>query len=318
MVKIYNKNPKRNQLDFDNKINKKIIKAMIWVGAIILFFVTFPFSVVPGLGVVIYFNNKRKKHNFLKDSVVTIKNSPPDNLKPAEVAFLHDSNQGLDEIMATLFYLILEGHISMEIIKAKQNLNEGEYTLRLIQKDTSGLKKYEKMLLDRLFEDSVEITWHKFRTTQLSKNLSDISFALQQEMQVMGYYYFYEGYESEIYSEALKKASKNLILGFVKQIRHIGLGMSPYLTEKGMDTIVQIEGFRKYLQTAEEVRINFHADPEKGIVYIGDMMPYAVAMHINNTWQKELLGVGMVNELEVELGGDKKRRVERGHKNGLK
>ncbi|HET7156939.1 MAG TPA: DUF2207 domain-containing protein, partial [Hyphomicrobiaceae bacterium] len=59
----------------------------------------------------------------------------------------------------------------------------------------------------------------------------------------------------------------------------------------GRKTMDEIEGFRLYLGTAEEDRLNAMDSPEKTPELFERFLPYAVALDVQNIWAKRFAGV---------------------------
>ena len=59
----------------------------------------------------------------------------------------------------------------------------------------------------------------------------------------------------------------------------------------GRKTMDDIEGFRLYLGTAEEDRLNAMNSPEKTPELFERFLPYAVALDVQNVWAKRFAGV---------------------------
>lgn len=59
----------------------------------------------------------------------------------------------------------------------------------------------------------------------------------------------------------------------------------------GRKTMDDIEGFRLYLGTAEEDRLNAMNSPEKTPELFERFLPYAVALDVHNAWAKRFAGV---------------------------
>lgn len=58
----------------------------------------------------------------------------------------------------------------------------------------------------------------------------------------------------------------------------------PKYTRKGADILSEIEGFRMYLVTAEENRLNFLTPPEQTPEQFEKMLPYAIALDLEIAW----------------------------------
>jgi uncharacterized membrane protein YgcG len=61
----------------------------------------------------------------------------------------------------------------------------------------------------------------------------------------------------------------------------------PAHTKKGMEAGAAIEGFRMYLSTAEEHRLNMITPPEHTPELFERLLPYAIALDLENAWGKK-------------------------------
>ncbi|RAI46067.1 DUF2207 domain-containing protein [Rhodoplanes roseus] len=62
-------------------------------------------------------------------------------------------------------------------------------------------------------------------------------------------------------------------------------------TPQGRKVMDQIEGFRRYLGTAEEERLEFLTPPQKTPELFERFLPYAIALDVENTWAQRFAGV---------------------------
>jgi uncharacterized membrane protein len=58
-------------------------------------------------------------------------------------------------------------------------------------------------------------------------------------------------------------------------------------TEKGAKITAELEGFRMYMKTAEEHRLNILTPPEKTPELFESLLPYAIALDVRNQWCKK-------------------------------
>jgi uncharacterized membrane protein YgcG len=62
-------------------------------------------------------------------------------------------------------------------------------------------------------------------------------------------------------------------------------------TREGRKAMDEIEGFRRYLDIAEEDRLEFLNPPEKTPELFERFLPYAVALDVENSWAKKFAGI---------------------------
>ncbi len=81
------------------------------------------------------------------------------------------------------------------------------------------------------------------------------------------------------------------INGLFTTLMLTGTGLYIYLikapTELGAKTASELEGFKMYLQTAEEHRLNILTPPEKTPELFEKLLPYAIALDVENDWSRK-------------------------------
>jgi uncharacterized membrane protein len=59
------------------------------------------------------------------------------------------------------------------------------------------------------------------------------------------------------------------------------------VTESGYDKWAEVEGLKMYLQVAEKNRLEFHDAPEKNPKLFNALLPYAIALGVEDKWAKQ-------------------------------
>jgi len=87
----------------------------------------------------------------------------------------------------------------------------------------------------------------------------------------------------------------NWITGVFLLVMLISYGIYVYLikapTELGAQTASELDGFKMYLKTAEEHRLNFLTPPEKTPELFEKLLPYAIALDVENEWGQKFTDV---------------------------
>lgn len=240
----------------------------------------------------VYIRNRlrRKRIQRISESIGYISEAP-DNLRPVEIGLLYDQTMTINEIVSILFYLVYKGVVRITVDRAKEGLTKGEYTMTLLDTDETTLKEYEKTFLKSLFCNGRSVSWSSFNEGQaVEKHLGEISFQVNQELQRLGYYYFGEDYVNQTYEEAFKKIGSHKFRAIHAAIKSLGLGFSPYITEKGTRLLPAILGYRQYLIVAEKERGDFHTDPKREGLFVDKHFPYTLALDVSSRWGSELIG----------------------------
>jgi len=79
----------------------------------------------------------------------------------------------------------------------------------------------------------------------------------------------------------------SVLAGFVSR----GFSWLQAPSREGRKVMDQIDGFKLYLGTAEEDRLEFLNPPDKTPELFERFLPYAIALDVENTWAKRFTGV---------------------------
>ncbi|MCF6325752.1 MAG: DUF2207 domain-containing protein [Devosiaceae bacterium] len=74
-------------------------------------------------------------------------------------------------------------------------------------------------------------------------------------------------------------------------------------TVHGRKIMDQIDGFKMYLETAEENRLNFNGEPDFTIERFEEILPYAIALGVEKPWANRLEGEFSRHAIEETRGG---------------
>ncbi|QQG49907.1 MAG: DUF2207 domain-containing protein [Candidatus Berkelbacteria bacterium] len=221
---------------------------------------------------------------------------PPAKLSPLELGLLESYGEiKPDYVTATMIDLAVRGHLRIEEIAKKGLFGKKDYQLVLLKADTSGLKSYQKFLLEKLFGAMAEGS-----TTKLSDNKNTFHTHLG-ELKDQGNKVL-EGAQlldpaSLIWRGALITVGIVLIFiafwsiatfspGFM-----IAVGLSgvitlvfgvimPRRTDRGAILLHELKGFKLYLSKAEKYRMEFY---EKENIF-EKYLPYAIAFALTDKW----------------------------------
>jgi len=94
-----------------------------------------------------------------------------------------------------------------------------------------------------------------------------------------------------IYSGTLFFANDLLWIGVMVGIAAFAVGLFNYLiyapTVKGQEITSQLEGFRMYLDKSEKEILDYFTPPEKTPELFEKLLPYAIALGVENRWNKK-------------------------------
>jgi uncharacterized membrane protein len=93
-------------------------------------------------------------------------------------------------------------------------------------------------------------------------------------------------YNVSLYTDSILKVCGALILGIIVVHSVFVRIMSAY-TIKGREIADHIEGFKMYLETAEQKLLEFQTPPEKTLELFERFLPYAIALKVENEWAEK-------------------------------
>ncbi len=78
------------------------------------------------------------------------------------------------------------------------------------------------------------------------------------------------------------------VAAFLSGMVFMGFGyFMPQRTQKGAIVREEVLGLKMYMETAEKDRINFHNAPEKNPAQFEKLLPYAMALGVEEQWAKQ-------------------------------
>lgn len=223
---------------------------------------------------------------------IVVEFEPPDDLCPTEVGLLFDNKIQNKEITATIIDLAVKKYI--KIIEKKVS----RYELVLLKKDFINdpkLKNYEKTILRKIFPPDKEKIDINDLEDKFYQNLPIIKKEVTQSLVKNGYY---QNNPLIIRKICITTLIIFLIIGILMiGTRGVGGLISFSLSgliififglkminksQKGIETLEKIEGFKLYIETAEKYRIKFQENAN----IFEQVLPYAIIFNLANKWAK--------------------------------
>lgn len=228
--------------------------------------------------------------------------SPPDNIPPGLAGTLIDEKAGGVEISATVVHLAVRRYLRMEEIPAPNFWSKHDWKLTKLPAPNDHLNPYERKLLDGIFVGSqteVKLSDLKYSFASTYRQLID---DLYQEMVSKGWYHKdpnrartgwkYGGMTLLIVGGILAGASMGngqqglalLFAGFAVAglILRLSARAMPGRTAKGSAMHQRVQGFKRYLETAEAEQLRFEAGEDIFSRYL----PYAMVFGVVDKWAK--------------------------------
>lgn len=276
------------------------------------------FLFVAGRAAVTWFRFGRDQRD--DNGPVVVEYGPPDDLRPAEMAFLREGAFDSDSMAATLVDLAARGYIGIEA-----RGDEHVFTLRNLGDD---LKPYETMILDRLFEKNGddEVTTAELRKRRFYVAVDRAGELLGKQATKQHWYttdpakaamkYDLHGWSFigwgifGIIGLAISLAivgplaplisdvPLNMVLGGMVvcggliaggAVQAIFAHFMPARSRVGTALLHRVEGFKKFLSTADASRQRFYE--EQGI--FERYLPYAMVLGVVDRWERVFADLGV-------------------------
>lgn len=254
-------------------------------------------------------HNLITERRYLSDFPVIAYYEPPSNIHPAIAGFLIDREIGKREFFASVFNLIISGHIAID----ERNIN-GMYKYYLIKnKGFDGLFTCDRIVSDILFyKDGKNIDALFFDDIDI--NIQFLSGFILTELRNLKYFEKRFNFsphfinwcklnhidieriinKSENRQNIERKDDQNNMNDFrntikayckvninhkVREFKSNSLFSNTFYTELGAQERAKWLGFKDYLQTAERFRLN-----EEQLETFSKYLPYAVALGVETQW----------------------------------
>ena len=240
-----------------------------------------------------------------RKQVVVPQFRPPNNWSPADVRSLYKHKFEGKAFTASLLQMAVKGAIGIEYRQPDGRKNSKMYYL--VPKKKQYLTKTEEKMFDDLFVTKLsggkerEVTKEREVSSAGSSYLSSAMYSLKVNTTVYDEKYYKENKPCiwiglticivlwiahcfVIYNDINESSSVvflPLTLILLYQIFRMVMGAR---TELGARTVAELTGLRMYLGTAERYWLNQMMPPEQTPQHFEEMLPYAVALDVENQW----------------------------------
>ena len=247
-----------------------------------------------------------------KSGVIIPQFTPPEGFSPAALRYILKMKYDHKAFAATIINAAVHGELT--IIETKKGLfgSGGQYAVQKvdnIEKKTNSreLAEEESILLDRLFNqlgDTVNFSNNNYRQIQaaitsfqgrlksrynkkyFSLNSSYMTVGILVSIALMVLVFFFSARSISGFQPIL------LIPGILFIFLHIifsHLLKAP--TTLGRKLMDDIEGFKLYLEVAEKDELNFRNPPQKTPELFEELLPYALALDVEQAWSQKFASV---------------------------
>ena len=228
---------------------------------------------------------------------------PPDGLRPGQVGTLVDEAANTLDVTATIVDLAVRGYLRIDEIPKKGWFGKPDWTLTKL-KDGEGLLRYERLLLDGLFEDGAEVKLSSLRT-KFASRLKRVQDALYDEVVAAGWFaarpdkvritwYVIGAVATELAVAVLVvllALTHAALVGIPLVIGAVLLLASakrmPRRTAKGTGVLRRVQGFRRFIDESEKERARFAEQQH----LFSEYLPYAVVFGATEKWARTFAGL---------------------------
>lgn len=239
---------------------------------------------------------------------VVVEFTPPLNLRPAQVGKLIDQKADTLDITATIVDLASRGYLTITELEKKWKWGNRDYLLSRTDKPLGDLRKYEHLLMDKLFGRKTEVKISQLRNSFYQK-LEQVKEALRQDIAEGDYFV----------SNPKKVRQRYLIAGIILLLLGVGIGVlgalaiqlwpmilgggmiltglglaivssfMPQRTAKGHEAYRRILGYKLFISTAEKHKQQFL---ENKNIYT-EILPYAMVFGLTKKLAKSMEQLGI-------------------------
>ncbi|MGF1556856.1 DUF2207 domain-containing protein [Paucihalobacter sp.] len=215
---------------------------------------------------------------------------PPIGFSPGEIAILHVFRLTQRMVTASIVSLAVKGHIKISYLKKK-------YSLERISEDTSALTEDEKAIADALFSKERKIDLDNKNHTTFTKARTNAYNAIKKNLKPTYFNFNYNHLTKGMIASVVL-----VVLAFIVSpsplvpilfmiVLVILVAVFTYLikapTVKGRAVMDEIEGFKMYINVAEQKQLDALHEPKITPERFEALLPYAIALGVENKWGKK-------------------------------
>jgi len=235
-------------------------------------------------------------------STIIAEYEPPQGLQPTLVGSLVDERVDNRDLTAGIIFIAEQGFLKIKRLEKQDLFGSVEYTLHLLQPTSQIREPIERDIAEVIFgigatAGSVKNLSELKRDKRLAKKMKDLKHNINEAMVERGYYkknpaklrslYFTVG--GVIIFLAFQFGG---ILGTPGIISVVISGVlflvfAPLMTKKtalGAEIKDHILGFKEFISVTDKDRLQFHNAPAKSPEQFMTILPYAVALGVENEW----------------------------------
>ncbi|MBI3494368.1 DUF2207 domain-containing protein [Candidatus Saccharibacteria bacterium] len=243
--------------------------------ALVALFLAVP--LICGAVALVFFLRWWKAKQKRKKQTVVAQYDPPTDLTPAEIGHLEDDSSDMAEVTATIISFAVRGYL-----KITQNKKTGiggifggnDYTLVAL-KPSEGLSQSEAGLFGTLFSSGSTVKLDDLDKSAMASEITSFKSATKKSLENKGFYAKDGG--------VLDKGN---------------------LTDLGARHWALVDGFKLFLNVVEKDRLKFTDAPEKTPERFSKLLPYAVALGVEQQWAKQFEGIDVTQSTNGWYNGN--------------
>lgn len=263
---------------------------------------------------------------------------PPSNLSPASVGMVSKGFYWQDFVTASLVNLAVKGYLRIEE-KTKESVfgwfKQSEFELIQEKVGAASLPKEEATLLSSLFSSKQRITLNGKYDPEVGKAVENFQASLGSQWNSL----IYQGFNLKFWILPFA-----MLVGYVallvlwedyfvyrdKALLLIGFGLANVVlfllyqwlirkpTEHKLKLRAEIDGFKMYMEAAEERMLQFSNPPEMTPEKFEELLPYAMVLDVDEIWGEKFdntlrLSTERQNYQSSWYSGGMMRRATFGH-----
>lgn len=246
--------------------------------------------------------------------------APPDGVRAGQVGTVVDEHASALDVVATIVDLAVRGYLRIDEAEKKRLFGKADWRLVRLEKDGGDLLRYERLLLDALFERATDgtVEMSELRNT-FAERLKTVQDALYDDAverrwfpdrpdhirtrwRIIGVFVMAVGaglvYLAARYTRA-GIVPVPVVLGGLLLVS--GASRMPRRTGRGTAVVRRVAGFRRFIEDSEKERARF---AERKHLF-SEYLPYAIVFGCTEKWANAFAGLdGELPEVTWYAGAD--------------
>jgi len=207
-------------------------------------------------------------------------------------------------ITATLLDFARRGYLHIRFGEKKKLIGtEQTYTLVKVKDADERLSPPERALFTALFKGGDELKIEDFATRKLYTDIATFREAVKKRLKERKLFSVAWYSQRALYVAlaiawawisvfAFQSEPLGVVAGLLSAVPILVFGAAmPQRTPKGAAMLAKVKGFELFMSVAEKDRIAFHNAPERTPSQFLALLPFAIALGVENQWAKQFQGI---------------------------